>query len=173
MPGGGQLLIQLEKIEFDEACARKNPDARAGSFVGLTVTDTGCGIAPEIMPRLFEPFFTTKAVGKGTGLGLATVYGVVKQHQGWIEVTSQPGQGATFKIFLPESVPAEKLRAETQFLTKPMGGRETIFLVEDEPALCLMTSKTLQYYGYQVITAASGRMLSSSGRNTRRRWISC
>jgi len=156
MPGGGQLQIEVDAVEFNDSCQRQNPDCRAGRFLKLTVTDSGCGIAPEIMPRLFEPFFTTKAVGKGTGLGLATVYGVVKQHQGWIEVTSEPGRGASFRIFLPESVRAEKLRAETQFITRPLGGNETIFLVEDEPALCVMTAKILRSYGYQVITAASG-----------------
>jgi two-component system, cell cycle sensor histidine kinase and response regulator CckA len=81
--------------------ASLNPEARAGEFVCLTVTDTGTGIAPNNLPRIFEPFFTTKEAGKGTGLGLATVYGIVKQHQGWVEVSSQAGAGATFNVFLP------------------------------------------------------------------------
>ncbi len=101
MPQGGQLLITTEPVTLDEASIAKRPEARAGQFVCLTVKDAGTGIAPEHLPRIFEPFFTTKELGKGTGLGLATVYGIVKQHRGWIEVSSQLGAGATFAIFLP------------------------------------------------------------------------
>ncbi len=109
MPNGGQLLIATEGTCMAEAYAQTNHEARAGEFVCLTVSDTGTGIAPENLQRIFEPFFTTKEVGKGTGLGLATVYGIVKQHQGWIEVSSRPGEGTTFKIFLPAMpAPAEK-----------------------------------------------------------------
>ncbi len=105
MPKGGQLLITTEGTSVTEADAQTNREARPGEFVCLTVSDTGTGIAPEHLPRIFEPFFTTKDVGKGTGLGLATVYGIVKQHQGWIEVASRLGEGATFKIFL-RAIPA-------------------------------------------------------------------
>src|SRR6266542_248078 len=89
MPHGGQMFIQTEPTNFDEADARIHPEARAGEFVCISVSDTGSGIAPEHLTRIFEPFYTTKEVGKGTGLGLATVYGIVKQHQGWIEVATQ------------------------------------------------------------------------------------
>src|ERR1019366_8580686 len=101
MPEGGHLRVATAHSQLDEAQARVNPGARAGDFVCLSVSDTGTGIAPENLTRIFEPFFTTKDVGKGTGLGLATVYGIVEQHQGWVEVSSQVGEGTTFKVFLP------------------------------------------------------------------------
>src|ERR1051326_3356688 len=105
MPQGGRLVISTELITAQEAYARLQPDARAGQFVCLTVSDSGTGISPENLPHIFEPFFTTKEPGKGTGLGLSTVYGIVKQHQGWLEVSSRLGSGATFKIFLPAISP--------------------------------------------------------------------
>src|SRR5207253_9686053 len=101
MPRGGQLLINTGTVDVDAASLQENPDAKAGLAVFLNVRDTGCGIAPENLSHIFEPFFTTKDVGKGTGLGLATVYAVVKQHGGWIEVESAVGQGTAFKVFLP------------------------------------------------------------------------
>ena len=101
MPAGGFLTIHTEPRTVGSEHALLNPEARTGEFVCLTVQDTGCGIPPEILPRIFEPFFTTKSVGQGTGLGLATVFGIVSQHQGWIEVESRTGEGTTFKVFLP------------------------------------------------------------------------
>ena len=103
MPKGGQIIIETSAVEFDEVTATQSPQARPGSFVCLSVTDTGSGIPPEILPRIFEPFFTTKEVGKGTGLGLATVFGIVQQHQGWINVYSEVGRGTTFRIYLPRA----------------------------------------------------------------------
>ena len=103
MPDGGRLLIETAEATVDENDARLNPDATPGRYVCLSVSDTGTGIPPEILPRIFEPFFTTKEAGKGTGLGLATVFGIVKQHQGWIKVDSHPGAGTTFKLFFPAS----------------------------------------------------------------------
>ena len=156
MPRGGQLLIATETVRFDETQARKLPEGRAGEFVCLTVSDTGTGIAPEHLPRIFEPFFTTKEPGKGTGLGLATVHGIVKQHQGWIEVFSQPGTGTTFKIFLP-SVPA---LAESPEALQPEpaapGGTETVLLVEDDYAVGMITRRVLESHGYEVCEARSG-----------------
>ncbi|HSU57081.1 MAG TPA: two-component regulator propeller domain-containing protein, partial [Candidatus Dormibacteraeota bacterium] len=135
MPQGGQLLIGTEPARCGSEYIQNNPEAREGEFVCLSVSDTGVGIEPEHLPHIFEPFFTTKAPGQGTGLGLATVYGIVKQHQGWIEVVSKVGSGTTFKIFfpvvqLPEAPPAPKV-AET----KPAGGDETILVVEDDDAV--------------------------------------
>src|SRR3954466_15760158 len=99
--------------------------ARPGSFACLSVADTGAGIPPEVLPRIFEPFFTTKALGKGTGLGLATVYGIVKQHRGWLQVSTEPGQGTKFQVFLPASTESPgKVRHEAR--PKPRGGTETI-----------------------------------------------
>src|SRR5262249_40550825 len=103
MPSGGKLSVGISVRELGEAELEKRPERRAGRFVCLNVADTGTGIPADVLPRIFEPFFTTKAVGKGTGLGLATVYGIVKQHQGWIEVESQIDQGTAFHVFLPAS----------------------------------------------------------------------
>ncbi len=110
----------------------------------------------EIKARIFEPFFTTKGVGKGTGLGLATVYGIVKQHQGWLEVESQVGVGATFRIFLPANPRSESVSARTTADVKVRGGRETILLVEDDLALRGMAKIVLQRHGYRVLEAGTG-----------------
>jgi CheY-like chemotaxis protein len=157
MQAGGQLVIETRREKIPANAPQTHADARSGTFASLTVTDTGCGIKPEVMAHLFEPFFTTKEVGKGTGLGLATVYGIVKQHGGWIEVTSQPGTGAQFKVYLPEhemTTPGDL--ATKALLGKPTGGTETIFLVEDEPSLRGVAARVLRNYGYNVITASSG-----------------
>ncbi|MDB6024834.1 MAG: hypothetical protein JWM68_1057, partial [Verrucomicrobiales bacterium] len=100
-PKGGRLTISVSSKEITASDRPKNPEARAGRFVCLAVTDSGCGIPPENLKKIFEPFFTTKEVGKGTGLGLATVYGIVKQHQGWIDLESEVNKGTTFTVFLP------------------------------------------------------------------------
>jgi PAS domain S-box-containing protein len=157
MPNGGQLLVTTEGTSVTEAYAQTNREARAGEFVCLTVSDTGTGIAPEHLPRLFEPFFTTKEVGKGTGLGLATVYGIVKQHQGWIEVSSRLGEGATFKIFLPAiAAPVEKVAA-AQADGRLRGGTETILLVEDDEEVRMITRRVLEKHGYTLWEAATAR----------------
>ena len=155
MPQGGQLLITTEAVSLDADCARTHPEARAGEFVCLTVADTGTGIAPEHLPRIFEPFFTTKELGKGTGLGLATVYGIVKQHQGWIEVSSQLGAGATFNIFLPAiPAPAKTVAASKAEAGLP-GGSETILLVEDDYGVRVITRRVLESHGYKVYEAST------------------
>ena len=156
MPKGGRLIIGTEQGTIDAASAQASFEGRAGEFVLLTVEDTGCGMTPEIKARIFEPFFTTKEVGKGTGLGLATVFGIVKQHQGWIEVDSQIGVGTTFKIFLPAIPRAEASRAELEAGDLARGGDETILLVEDEESLRGLTRLVLQRQGYEVLEAASG-----------------
>jgi CheY-like chemotaxis protein len=158
MPKGGRLFIETSAVEIPGALARQHPEARAGEFVCLTVRDTGCGIDKKILPRIFEPFFTTKEIGKGTGLGLATVYGIVQQHQGWIEVESEVGTGTVFTVFLPA---AGKVTAEALALSplKPEtvgGGRETILVVEDEPCLLELVRSVLESYQYRVLTATSG-----------------
>jgi PAS domain S-box-containing protein len=157
MPRGGQLCIVTEKVSLDEAHARANPESRAGEFVCLTVRDTGTGIAPEHLPRIFEPFFTTKELGKGTGLGLATVYGIVKQHQGWIEAASQAGAGSTFKVFLAAiAAPATEAEAPAAEV-KLCGGTETILLVEDDEAVRRITRRVLENLGYKIYEASSAR----------------
>jgi len=156
MSKGGRLIISTERLVTDAVYARGNPEARTGEFVRLTVRDTGCGMTPEIRSRIFEPFFTTKDVGKGTGLGLATVFGIVKQHQGWLEVESQVGVGTAVKVFLPaipQSFPAAMTGTEE---ARVRGGTETILLVEDEAALRGMTRIILQRHGYRVLEAGSG-----------------
>lgn len=156
MPKGGRVLIRSAIAEFADDAPRRHPLARAGRFTSLSVTDCGCGISPEVMPRLFEPFFTTKEVGKGTGLGLATAYGIVKQHGGWIEVESRLGLGTTFTIFLPASAKPAEEAPQHGWVSESVGGRETILLVEDEARLLSVTRMVLQHYGYQVHTASSG-----------------
>ena len=156
MAGGGKLVIGTERVNFHEESARLHPEARPGTFACLTVSDTGSGIAPEHVARIFEPFFTTKEPGKGTGLGLATVYGIVKQHLGWVEVASRPGAGSTFKVYLPATNAPVTAGAESGVEAPPRGGNETILLVEDDYAVRLMTRRALQAFGYRVLEAGSG-----------------
>jgi CheY-like chemotaxis protein len=157
MPKGGKLLISTSSVEVDEQKAKQHADARTGPFSCLTVTDTGCGMERKTLERIFEPFFTTKEVGKGTGLGLATVYGIVKQHQGWIELSSEVGVGTTFKVYFPavahEDEPAPESSASTEAIR---GGKETILLVEDEPMLRELVREILLSYEYHVLEAGSG-----------------
>lgn len=157
MPRGGQLVIRTTLRDVDERHARQFVDARPGRFVCLSHVDTGTGIPPENMNRIFEPFFTTKELGKGTGLGLATVFGIVKQHHGWIEVESQLGKGTAFHIYLPATtLPPTELEAfDTQFHAK--GGNETILVVEDERDLREIVTRTLNRNGYRVFQAVDGR----------------
>jgi PAS domain S-box-containing protein len=157
MPKGGQLLITTSAATFDLAYVQQHPEAHAGQCVSLSVTDTGSGMDKLTLARIFEPFFTTKEVGKGTGLGLATVYGIVKQHQGWVEVNSEFGLGTTFRIFIPgTSEPAETVVEKPPAPKNIRGGRETILLVEDEPVLRELARVILQDYEYQVLEAGSG-----------------
>ncbi len=156
MPRGGQLGIRIAIVQVDEAHVRRQPEARAGRFVCVSKSDTGCGIPQENLPRIFEPFFTTKEIGKGTGLGLATVYGIIKQHQGWIEVESTVGKGTTFRIYIPfiREAEAEAEKATTNIIVR--GGTETILLVEDERPVRELVARVLQKHGYKVWQAASG-----------------
>src|SRR5438552_2949675 len=156
MPQGGQLIISTASRTFDETHVKHNPEARAGQFVCLSVRDTGCGIAPEALRRIFEPFFTTKEAGRGTGLGLATVYGIVKQHQGWLDVESQVGQGTTFNLFLPPGAKTAVPAVESIPSAAPRGRGETILVAEDEPALRRLAARMLRNLGYEVLEAASG-----------------
>jgi len=156
MPGGGQLTIETSTIDLDAGDAAQYAAAQPGTFVCLRVTDTGCGIPHEILPRIFEPFFTTKDVGKGTGLGLATVFGIVQQHGGWINVSSEVGRGTVFRVFLPQLIrpgPQDQLPSTRAALR---GGTETILLAEDEPALRALVRSVLTRLGYHVIEAATG-----------------
>jgi nitrogen-specific signal transduction histidine kinase len=157
MSKGGRLVIQTAAVAVSEADAEINPKSRPGSFIRLKITDTGCGMAPETLERIFEPFFTTKEVGKGTGLGLATVFGIVAQHHGWIEVESKLNSGTTFDIFLPRLAESEKFQTEFTRAPEVSGGNETILLVEDEASVRSLARTVLEHKGYHIIEADSGR----------------
>jgi len=156
MPKGGQLTIRVSHRLIDAAYAARVVEARPGKFICLSHTDSGEGIPPEILTRIFEPFFTTKELGKGTGLGLATVFGIVKQHRGWIEVDSTLGKGTTFHVFLPATnLPlANAEEAETQF--RQRGGSETILVIEDERDLRDFVCRELRRHGYRIFEAVDG-----------------
>jgi len=156
MPNGGELIIRTAAVDVDEARRQQIPEARVGRFACLSVTDTGCGMHEQVMAHIFEPFFTTKEVGKGTGLGLATVYGITKLHHGWIELTSQLNQGTTFRIFLPATSKTPDDPAENPVESDVRGGDETILVVEDEPELRLLARQILECYGYRILEAATG-----------------
>jgi signal transduction histidine kinase/ActR/RegA family two-component response regulator len=158
MPKGGTLTISTEPIEITDTYVHTHPEAYVGSFVCLRVVDTGFGMDAYTMTRIFEPFFTTKEVGKGTGLGLATVYGIMKQHEGWIEVTSDLGKGATFSVFFPSTGELAEIKSvDASPSLAVRGGRETILIVEDEPVLRDMAHVILQECGYNILEARSGR----------------
>jgi PAS domain S-box-containing protein len=155
MPHGGKLTIETANAELDEAYVRDHHSVEHGSYVMLAVSDTGQGMTPEVQARIFEPFFTTKEVGKGTGLGLATVYGIIKQTGGYIWVYSEPEQGTTFKIYFPRvEQPAQMLSTEKSFAGVQRGA-ETILLVEDDPQLRQLSSSVLAHCGYRVLLASS------------------
>lgn len=157
MPSGGRLVIETEVAEISPEEAESTPSARSGSFVCMSVSDTGCGIAKEHLPKIFEPFFTTKEVGKGTGLGLATVYGIVQQHKGWISVYSEPGTGTTFRVYLPHLQVASAPETSSVLNQSMPTGTETILFVEDEPALKKMGVQILERIGYTVFAASNGQ----------------
>jgi two-component system, cell cycle sensor histidine kinase and response regulator CckA len=156
MPRGGDLVVETSTLEVDESYAKQNPEALIGTFVSLSVIDSGCGMPPEVLSRVFEPFYTTKEFGKGRGMGLAMVYGIVKQHNGWIEVTSVPNQGSTFTIFLPAG--AEEVTesdAQNATLRQAVGAGERILAVEDEKGILDLARNVLRDAGFKVYTAAN------------------
>jgi PAS domain S-box-containing protein len=156
MPDGGQLIIEATACELSAEAAAALPDATPGHYVGFRVSDTGCGIPPEILPRIFEPFFTTKEPGRGTGLGLATVFGIVHQHRGFLRVASEPGRGTTFEVFLPALTETPAAVASADSRPAPRGGSETILLVEDDSELRSLTRAMLEDHGYRVLEAPDG-----------------
>ena len=155
MSDGGQLLIETESVLLESSPQNLRPAARTGRFVELRVSDTGAGIAPEIIDHVFEPFFTTKGPGAGTGLGLATVHGIVHQHKGWVEVQSELGRGTTFKLYLPSGAPAAE-RAAPRVDGPIAGGHETILVAEDDPAVRALAVRVLHEAGYTTLAAADG-----------------
>jgi signal transduction histidine kinase len=157
MPKGGTLTLETSLAEFTAESAQTQPEGRPGQFVCLQISDTGCGMDADVLKHLFEPFFTTKEVGKGTGLGLASAYGIVHQHKGWMTVESGKDQGTAFRLYLPLSRKTETAQTATSRLPAPKGQKETILLVEDEAALLRMSTKALTLFGYQVVPAANGQ----------------
>ncbi|HEU4403210.1 MAG TPA: ATP-binding protein [Candidatus Polarisedimenticolia bacterium] len=157
MPSGGRLVVETSNADLDETFAKSHSPTRPGRYVMLAVSDTGSGMDEETKARIFEPFFTTKELGKGTGIGLATVYGIVKQSGGYIWVYSEQGMGSTFKIYLPR-VDAEISRETTSEPTPPLPrGRETVLLVEDDRSVLLPAREMLEMIGYKVLEAHDGR----------------
>ena len=155
MPKGGTLTIEIANVELDDQYAKRHPAVTPGPYVALTVTDTGTGMTPEVQARLFEPFFTTKAVGKGTGLGLATVHGIVTQSGGNIQVSSEVGKGTSFQVYFPRADAAEMAVDAPPPVARARAGGETVLLVEDAEGLRLLGTKLLQRLGYTVLVAAN------------------
>ena len=147
MPHGGQLRFATEMVDVDRVAAERRVPMPPGRYVRLTITDTGTGIAPDIAPHIFEPFFTTKEADKGTGLGLATVYGIVKQSGGYVWVTSQLGLGTSFEIYLPPVQEAVEALVRVERSTPVTGGTETILLAEDDAAVRRLSSTALRQFG--------------------------
>jgi PAS domain S-box-containing protein len=156
MPNGGQLTLETANVTFDEQSVGRYAELKPGNYVMLAITDTGTGMSEEVKARVFEPFFTTKDVGQGTGLGLATCYGIIKQSGGHISVYSEPARGATFKIYLPQMEQQAKIVVQRLDSLDLPRGMETILLVEDDPALREMAATLLRRLGYTVLAAANG-----------------
>ncbi len=160
MPDGGKVVIATTLRNVNEAHVQRHPEATPGRYACLSVTDTGAGIAPEVLPHIFEPFFTTKPTGKGTGLGLATVFGIVRQHRGWIEVDTEVGRGSTFWVYLPwqpqTAAAPRPVAAPALAPARPRRGTETLLVVEDEPAVRALVRTVLERHGYTVLEAANG-----------------
>jgi CheY-like chemotaxis protein len=156
MPDGGRLSIEIANVVREQPAKEQHAQGSPAAYVMLTVNDTGVGMPPEVQAHLFEPFFTTKEVGKGTGLGLATCYGIVQQHGGQIEVSSQVGQGTSVKVYLPRTSEAADFRRERAAARSLPGGAETILVVEDEQMVRQLATRVLHQLGYTVLEAADG-----------------
>jgi CheY-like chemotaxis protein len=168
MPDGGKVTINVHNCTLDAVYCNENPGSKVGDYVELIISDNGIGIASEIQTRVFDPFFTTKPQGKGTGLGLAMVFGFVKRSNGYISLNSKIGLGTTFHIYLPRSQSEKALQIKLpQQISKQHSGHETILVVDDELSLLMLSKKSLQSLGYKVLTAANaGEALGILEENT-------
>jgi two-component system cell cycle sensor histidine kinase/response regulator CckA len=164
MPQGGRLIIETTKTHLDAAYCNTRVGVKPGDFVMLAISDTGIGMDPETQARIFDPFFTTKELDRGTGLGLATVHGIVNQSGGVIWVYSEPGQGSTFKIYLPEAQPASPAQTEEKPRSTNLQGQETILLVEDEELVRRVARRILENFSYKVLEAANGAIALQLGQ---------
>jgi CheY-like chemotaxis protein len=166
MPQGGRLTIETANVELDKEYSRAHSDVSPGPYVLLTVSDTGSGMTAAVKARLFEPFFTTKEVGKGTGLGLAVIHGVVKEAGGHVEVESEPGVGTIFRVYLPRVNQPAWSGPSLSDMSIPPRGTETVLMVEDEEGVRILTRHLLKGFGYTVMEAASGAdALSQAGKH--------
>ena len=157
MPNGGKLSLHMENVTFDETYAGMNPEAKPGPYVAISVADTGTGIPEEIQDKIFDPFFTTKEPGKGTGLGLFTTLGIVRNHGGFVRCHSEPGQGTTFKVYFPANVAAVAVeRAAVEESKLPRGHNELVLVVDDEEPIRNLVQKALEHFGYRVLLAVDG-----------------
>jgi PAS domain S-box-containing protein len=156
MPDGGRIIMETMNADLDECYAAQHAGMEAGPYVLLSITDTGAGMTQEVVQHIFDPFFTTKAIGAGTGLGLSTVYGIVKQAGGWIWVYSEPGKGSTFKVYLPRAAAAPEPLTEPVLAAETLRGSETVLVVEDQPEVRKLTLAMLESQGYRLLEAASG-----------------
>jgi CheY-like chemotaxis protein len=158
MTGHGRVTIETSTVVWDKAYAERHEGVEIplGRYILLAVSDTGCGMGPDIQARIFEPFFTTKPIGQGTGLGLSTVYGIVKQSGGFVWVYSEPGEGSVFKVYLPEARATQLADLTPDPSTIPQGGSETILVIEDEEIVRTLASRGLQDHGYTVVQAKNG-----------------
>jgi CheY-like chemotaxis protein len=156
MSSGGQLTIRAAEASFAAADIPSQSERRAGRFVRVSLSDNGCGMDSATLHHLFEPFFTTKGIGEGSGLGLATVYGMVNQQQGWIEVTSKAGQGATFDLYFPVTDQLPQRKVEAAVLSEARGGQATVLVVEDESVLRELVKEILTAHGCRILEAGDG-----------------
>jgi len=164
MPKGGKLTLETANVELDEFYARSRISVTPGRYVMLSVSDMGCGMSPEVREQIFEPFFTTKQKGQGTGLGLSTVYGIIKQSGGNIWVYSEPGQGTTFKIYLPRVEEEADVLPSCGNTDQLLKGSETVLLVEDEASVRELAARILSEQGYKVLKASNGKEAMRIGR---------
>jgi CheY-like chemotaxis protein len=162
MPEGGEIFFKTENVNLDDSYTSQFSEFKSGNYVKISVTDSGIGMHKEVREKIFEPFYTTKGEGKGTGLGLATVYGIVKNHEGHINVYSEPGEGTTFTLYLPAS---EKGEIETRQETEHIMGDATILIVDDEEYVRNLGAKMLEQLGYKILLAKDGNEAISIYKN--------